>query len=319
MKCVICDCNLSLNDRLRVKEMMFGSQEEFEYYQCRNCETLQIRDVPKDIFKYYNENYYTHKKGYAHINNITKLLWRIRTYLALTGLYPVIKFLRYNTILHWAHISGITLKSKILDVGCGNGDILFEFSKHGFENLLGIDPYLENIKLPGIELIKTDLLSFNTKSKYDLIMFNHSLEHLYDHHKTIKRAIEMLADNGTIMIRIPVINKAFELYKENWAQIDAPRHFIIHSIKSMNLLCEMNEAAVYHYFFDSNAFQFLGSEQFKRGISSYAANSYKSDLNKSIFTLDDINKYEIKAKQYNKDGLGDQAVFFIRRKSESKF
>lgn len=319
MKCVICDGSISLNDKLKVKEMMFGFHEKFEYYICRNCQALQIKDVPKDIFKYYNENYYTHKKGYAHINNITKLLWRIRTFLALTSLYPIIKFFRYNSILHWSHISGINLKSRILDVGCGNGDILFEFSKHGFENLSGIDPYLDNIKLPGIELTKTDLLSFYTKSKYDLIMFNHSLEHIYDHHINLKRALELLNDNGTIMVRIPIINRAFEIYKENWVQIDAPRHFIIHSLKSMKLLCEKNGAEVYHCFFDSNAFQFLGSEQFKRGISSYAANSYKSDLNKSIFTLDDIKKYDRKAKQYNKDGLGDQAVFFIRRKSESKF
>ena len=318
MKCVICGFSISLKDIIKVKEMMFGTKEEFEYYQCGNCEALQIKDVPKDIFKYYNENYYTEKKGYSQINRLRKFFWRIRSNLSLNGFYPIIKLFSPNSILHWAHLSKINKNSRILDVGCGNGDVLFEFNKHGFKDLFGIDPFLGNIKLPGIELIKTDLLSFSTKSKYDLIMFNHSLEHLYDHHNTIKRAIELLNDNGIIMIRIPLVNKAFEIYKENWVQIDAPRHFVIHSLKSMNLLCEKNGAIVYHYFFDSGAFQFLGSEQYKNGIPANAPNSYKNNLSKSIFTNEDIIKYEAMAREFNKEGLGDSAAFFIRKKSESE-
>ena len=58
MNCVICNYDISLGDKLVVKEMMFGTKEEFEYYQCRNCEALQIKSVPNNIFKYY-ENYYT--------------------------------------------------------------------------------------------------------------------------------------------------------------------------------------------------------------------------------------------------------------------
>lgn len=314
MNCVICNNSITLRDKLVVKEMMFGTQEEFEYYQCNRCEALQIKSVPENIFKYY-DNYYTEKKGYAHINSIKKFFWRIRSNLAQTILYPLIEVLKYNSILHWAHISKIKKNSRILDVGCGNGDVLFEFSKHGFRNLFGIDPYLKQIKLPNIELEKSDILSYKAKSKFDFIMFNHSLEHIYEHHNILKKAIELLNDNGTIMIRKPVINKAFELYKENWVQIDAPRHFIIHSLKSMNFLCEKNGAVLYNYFYDSTAFQFLGSEQFKAGIASNATNSYKSDLKNSIFTTEDIKNYERKAMQFNSEGLGDQVAFFIRKKT----
>jgi len=312
MNCVICDHNISENQKLIVKEMMIGTREEFEYYQCGNCGALQIKSIPQNISRYY-ENYYTAKKDYIHINQLKKLIWLIRRNLALTKLYPIIQFLSYNSILHWTHISKINQNSTILDVGCGNGDVLFEFSKHGFENLFGIDPNLKTSSLPDIYLEESDLLSYNTKLKFDLIMFNHSYEHIYEHHKTLKKALELLSNNGTIIIRMPVINKAFEIYKENWVQIDAPRHFIIHSIKSMNILCENNEVEVYNYFFDSTAFQFLGSEQFKAGISSYAPNSYKVDLNQSQFSSADIKAFEIKARKLNKEGLGDQATFFIRR------
>jgi len=313
MNCVICYQDISACQKLIVKEMMFGTQEEFEYYQCGNCGALQIKSVPQNISKYY-ENYYTAKKDYVQITALKKFLWIIRRKLALTKLYPIIKFLSYNSILHWANISGINKNSNILDVGCGNGDVLFEFSKHGFKNLYGIDPYLKSSSLTTINLERSDLLSYNSKLKFDLIMFNHSFEHIYEHHKTLKKALELLNGNGVIMIRTPVVNKTFELYRENWVQIDAPRHFIIHSLKSMNLLCAKNEAEVFNYFFDSTSFQFLGSEQFKRGISSYAANSYKTDLSKSIFSNEDIKKFEKMAKKFNKECLGDQCVFFIRKK-----
>lgn len=315
MNCIICNYEILLSDKLIVKEMMFGTQEKFEYYQCRNCEALQIKSVPKNISKYY-ENYYTQIKGYSQINSVKKFFWRIRSDLALTILYPIIAFIRYNSILHWVHISNINKNSRILDVGCGNGDVLFEFSKHGFKNLFGIDPLLRNLDLPNISFEKQDMLSYNPKLKFDLIMFNQSFEHIYDQYSTLINALNLLNAHGTIMIRVPIINKTFEIYRENWVQIDAPRHFIIHSFKSLNLLCEKGGAEIYKHFFDSDSIQFLGSEQFKKGISSYAANSYKTNLSDSIFSKDDIKKFKAKAKLFNKEGLGDQAVFFIRRKNE---
>jgi len=317
MNCVVCNNDISLNDKIIVKEMMYGTKEEFEYYLCNYCNALQIKTIPNNISKYY-ENYYTQKKGYTTISNLRRILWNIRSNLALSGFYPIIEFLSFNSILHWAKIAEINKNSRILDVGCGNGDVLFEFKKHGFKNLYGIDPNLADINLKDIKLHKNDIISYHTDEGFDLIMFNHSFEHIYEQHKTLDRALNLLNDTGSIMIRIPIINKAFETYKEDWVQIDAPRHFVIHSIKSIKLLCEKNRLEIYNYFFDSTAFQFLGSEQFKKGISSYANRSYKTSINGSIFSEKDIKNYEKKAKYYNQNGLGDQAAFFIRKKYDEK-
>lgn len=314
VSCLICKNSLDDAIKFIVKEMMMGTKEEFEYLQCSNCQVLQIKSLPTDMLQYY-EDYYTEKKDFIKISQTKKLLWGMRRYLVLQlNLYPLIKYFSYNTILHWAYISRLNIDSKILDVGCGNGDVLYEFSKHGFRNLYGIDPYLKVKQSSNLQLEKSDLLSYNPSMKYDLIMFNHSFEHIHTHHENLKRALMLLDTDGTIMIRTPIINKAFEIYKKNWVQIDAPRHFIIHSLKSMRLLCEMNDAEIFNYFYDSTAFQFLGSEQFKKGISSYASNSYKINLAESIFTEIDISNYEAKAKEFNRLGLGDQAAFFIRKK-----
>lgn len=312
MNCVICNYYNPPENAFKVKEMMLGTGDEFEYFQCENCKALQIKNIPNDISKYY-ENYYTANKKFVKINNFRKTLWLLRTQFALTKFYPLLETFRYNAILHWVHISKLKKMSMILDVGCGNGDILYEFSKHGFRNLFGIDPNLVDSSTEVLHLEKTDLFSFQNKSKFDLIMFNHSFEHIIEQHATLKKAISLLNVDGTIMIRIPVVNKAFEMYREHWVQIDAPRHFVVHSLTSINLLCKMNNADIYHRFFDSTAFQFLGSEQFKRGISSYAALSYKINVNQSLFDREDLINYDKMAKDFNKRGLGDQAAFFIRK------
>ena len=59
---------------------------------------------------------------------------------------------------------------------------------------------------------------------------------------------------------------AFEKYQENWVQIDAPRHMIIHSIKSINFLIKEYKLKLLDIKYDSDEFQFWGSIQYKNNI-----------------------------------------------------
>lgn len=313
MVCSVCNNVFTEKNTIKVKEMMLGTKEEFLYNYCDNCCSLSLRNVPKNIKKYYRD-YYTEQKKFIGISEFRMKLWALRRILSTTALYTLIKFFFYNDVLNWVHYSKVNIKSMILDVGCGNGFLLNEFSKHGFKNLYGIDPFLSNGNYNHLRLYKTDLLNFNCNKKFDLIMFHHSFEHIEKQGDTLEKAKSLLNDRGVIIIRTPVINEAFRIYKENWVQIDAPRHIIIHSEKSMNLLCEKYGLEIYFSYFDSTAFQFLGSEQFKIGISSYSENSYKINSSKSIFSEEDFKAFEKLAKKYNKKRIGDQAVFFIKRK-----
>ena len=56
-KCRI--CNGPLGPALTVREMMYGTRDEFDYHQCHDCACLQISKIPEDIGKYYPENYYS--------------------------------------------------------------------------------------------------------------------------------------------------------------------------------------------------------------------------------------------------------------------
>ncbi len=51
-----------------------------------------------------------------------------------------------------------------------------------------------------------------------------------DPHEVFQQIFHLLKDGGVCEIAIPVVpNLAFELFRENWYQLDAPRHTFLHS------------------------------------------------------------------------------------------
>ena len=62
---------------------------------------------------------------------------------------------------------------------------------------------------------------------------------------------------------------------------------------------------------DSTAFQFWGSEQYKRDIPLYSARSWLVDPERSIFSKEQIEAYEGRARELNASGRGDQIVAWL--------
>lgn len=313
MKCKICKSENT--ETIILKEMMFGTGEEFTYFQCKSCGCLQLENYPDNIGDYYAQDYYTNKKPFRSISTSKRLLLKIRMFLVLSNLSFIVPSNYFNNIMRWAKTTGLDFKSKILDVGCGNGDLLYSFNKNGFKNLYGIDPFLEKSKsVQNIKLFKKEI--FVVDNRFDLIIFNHSFEHIWEQKRTIDKAKELLNQNGIIIIRIPILNEAFRIYQENWIQLDPPRHFFLHSRKSILLLLENFDFELISEEYDSTILQFLGSEQAKKGIPLYGSGSYKSDMAKSIFTKDDLKVFSKKTNRLNQQGKGDQATFIFKKRAK---
>ena len=58
MACRICG-NSASNTEYKAKEMMFGLRDEFKYFQCGECECLQVVSIPEDMSRFYPEEYYS--------------------------------------------------------------------------------------------------------------------------------------------------------------------------------------------------------------------------------------------------------------------
>lgn len=150
--------------------------------------------------------------------------------------------------------------------------------------------------------------------QFDLIMFHHSFEHIPDQDATLDKVQGLLSPDGWCVIRIFVVDcEAWEIYGTNWVQLDAPRHFFLHSKRSIQMLAKRHGLAVRSIVYDSGAFQFWGSEQYVRDIPLRDPKSYAANPRLSIFSKREIAVFARRARELNKLHKGDQAVFYLQR------
>jgi SAM-dependent methyltransferase len=320
--CEICESN-GFIEELRPVERMLGLGEEFLYRRCSDCGCLQLANPPEDLSKYYPCNYYAFEKD-------------ARFFL---DRFPFRRKLLYYPItaarLGWPSLSGKILQkigsgpfisnsmrmlvrplkkdSAILDVGCANGKELSAYWNCGFTNLLGIDPYIaEDIHHEcGVRILKKELREVS--EKFDLIMFHHVLEHLAGQLEALKLAKERLNIGGQILVRIPLSDSKTALeYGEKWVQLDAPRHFFLHTRKSMEIAAEKSGLRIAKVQYDSEEFQFIGSELYLRtnmSLQEFYAD-YEANYKKH-FQPNDEQKFRERAALLNIEQNGDQAGFCL--------
>ncbi len=324
LQCRICE-NDEHNTIYKVREMMLGIRDVHDYFECADCGCLQIVEIPKNIQDYYpSENYYSYDKIKATGGLKGKLI-RSRDRFAATGkgfLGNMMQQYQPHDKLPALRHTNVTLDSKILDVGCGAGHLLYSMKEAGFKNLLGIDPFnVEDIQYEnGLTIVKNSIHELpssnesNTEDGWDLIMFNHSYEHTYDQFEVLEKTHDLLKPGGICMLRIPTVTSwAWRHYAENWVQLDAPRHFFLHSLKSIHILAEKTGFDFDDVIYDSFAFQSWGSEQYKNDIALTDENSYAINPEKSMFSKQDIKKFEKHSKILNQSKAGDQAAFYLKK------
>lgn len=317
--CRIC-ANSSGNKIHTSREMMYGTFDSFDYIECTNCRCVQIDKYQRDIAKHYPDNYYSfadtnHKSGFIKATK-KKLRAQIhfsRSSTIKTLLTKVFKSPKLNIGILNANLN---FNSKVLDVGCGSGELLFDLHSHGFTNLTGVDPHIQDtINKHGISIKKTNVYSI--KGKYDFIMLNHSFEHMEEQLKVLTHLQSLITENGEILIRIPIASSyAWKHYGVNWVQLDPPRHYYIHTVKSMNILASKSKLVVEKIIYDSESFQFIGSEFYKRDIPMPPdLKTYTSTLD-GIFTKEQVKAFKIRATELNKEKQGDQACFYLKKVTE---
>ncbi|HFC92887.1 MAG TPA: class I SAM-dependent methyltransferase, partial [Leucothrix mucor] len=217
--------------------------------------------------------------------------------------------------IHTLQKAGITTDSRILDVGCGAGHLLHSLREAGFSNLLGVDPFnADDIHYDNGLSIEKKSIHDVEQGDWDLIMFHHSFEHVFDQQEVLAKATSLLKPNGVCLVRVPTASSwAWEHYGVNWVQLDAPRHLFLHSVDSMKLLAEKVGLQMKDVVYDSFAFQFWGSEQYIKNVALNDKSSYAVNPEQSAFSKQDIAGFEKRSIELNKENQGDQAAFYLRK------
>ncbi len=314
--CRICGSTQS-HPTYNPKEVLLGTQETFEYFKCRQCGCLQISTIPEDLSRYYPEHYPSFKNYQRLVNNrIRNFLDRKRVqhsfndknFFGWLGRYLA----RPLNYLEWMKTASCQPQDKILDVGCGNGQLLLRMKLGGIEHCTGIDPFVSaEINYPnGLKIHKQSISEFSStvEEKFKLIMFNHSLEHMTDLDETISAATKILRPDGTILIRIPVIDSlAWEMYQENWFNLDAPRHIYLMNKKSLRILLQRFGLKLFETRYESHPTQFVWSEMCQRGYTMGGGAKPATVLGSRK-----IAEFKALADKVKDDGSSDCAAFFAK-------
>lgn len=290
------------------KERMLQLSGEFSYSECQSCYSLQLDAIPKDLSVYYPSERYYSQVSLVKSSNLKNLLKAIRLTIFLG---TPLNFL-IPTYGYWLKKIKPKRKDRIADVGCGNGQLLYELYASGYQNLEGFDPFLPETKRLNSSLILWNKSFDNADGHFDLIMMHHAFEHMADPKAMLKLCSEKLNPGGRLLIRTPVTDS--EVWKEKrefWVQLDAPRHLIIPSVKGLTKLASEIGLELEEVVFDSSAFQFWGTALYERGEPLDPA------LIKTHFSSKELKRMTKKAFQYNEESKGDQACFYLRKSPKS--
>lgn len=102
-------------------------------------------------------------------------------------------------------ISQFKKKGRVLEVGCSTGLLLSQLKERGWE-VFGVEPSKKSAEVAqkrGIEAIVDSFENIKINQKFDLVIFNHVLEHLSDPEGVLNQSKNLLDDKGLLLISLP--------------------------------------------------------------------------------------------------------------------
>lgn len=186
--------------------------------------------------------------------------------------------------------------ARILDIGCGTGGFLTAFRDKDWQ-VLGTEISKEAAsysgKTYGFPVKIGDLLEIDfSKEKFDVIVINGVLEHVFSPRETLEKVSQLLSDDGLLAIVVPNIESlGFKIFKGDWWPLQPPRHLYHFSPKTITILLQktgfkvlsMSHFNFHHNFYSLfESFRFKLSPRFKKassgGLAKTTAMSYFNPL-----------------------------------------
>ena len=211
LKCPLCKSGHFLN----YKEItdFSVSKESFIVCKCITCGLLftNPRPTENEIGPYYDfPDYYSHEDK---AKNLTQWIYnQVRNY----NLGQKIKL-----------IEEYTEPGKLLDYGCGTGQLLFEASVNLWK-VNGVEPNQKAREKANHKLgdkVFSSIDDLKSDQTYDVITLFHVLEHVHELRKTVKSILKHLKSDGYLFIAVPN-PESYDAnhYGNSWAGWDVPRH-----------------------------------------------------------------------------------------------
>jgi 2-polyprenyl-3-methyl-5-hydroxy-6-metoxy-1,4-benzoquinol methylase len=231
-----------------VQKYFDGNRPKSEYFEgvrCYNC-------GGKEVSTSFVVNRFKHVRckrcGMIYVNprlreEITHKLYHESPYNEMykIKLIPAIDYRKHilGTRKYQQISQGFKKPGKVLDIGCGLGEVLSVFKENGW-NCTGIEFNEFAARYARdqfhLKIINKSIYDFSTEEQYDLVMLWGVLEHFYNPKKILKKIHEILSDNGTLVIEVPSADSVLVRFYERTQYgvdriIEGDRHIMLFSLR----------------------------------------------------------------------------------------
>jgi SAM-dependent methyltransferase len=211
--CPLCKSSMDDGPVLDARERWFGIDGTFEIRECPRCRIgVTHPQLDGDALRRFYPSQYSqwHRSRRSLFNHGMALVTALRAELPPYGAFR-------------RRAAG-----RLLDVGCGRGDLAARFLAHGWSAVgLDVSPEaVESARAAGVDAVEGTLTTASwPDASFDLIVMNHSLEHMPNPMEALRRARALLRPGGTLIVAVPNWacwqRRVFGTY---WLHLDVPRH-----------------------------------------------------------------------------------------------
>jgi SAM-dependent methyltransferase len=206
---------------LRGRDRLITGDGPFEIMECTSCQ-FGLTDPQlseEELARYYPPAYYDFwgYSGQPGANPLQRLLGRFRSWSATRS------YRRQPYALE-----GVP-PGRVLDVGCGSGDLLEHFAKRGWE-MYGIDPSASAVAAAAKRGASVHHGTLRDQpwqpGSFGLITFQHTLEHVDEPVDALRLARALLGPGGLLVIDVPnwACWQRRLLFRDRWHPLELPRH-----------------------------------------------------------------------------------------------
>lgn len=263
-RCIVCQ-SIKSKDLYISQDRILGTSGKFQIKQCVHCGLLFIDPQPsaQSLKKYYaSDKYFAYSESGKAGFFTTIREYLIRNYCKTNILGKLLAFFVQNSFA----MPSYKKNGRVLDIGCGVGDILLLLEKLGFKaHGLEIDKNAVSIaRKKGLDVRFGTFEAAETydDNYFDTIRLYHVIEHLNDPTECLRIARRKLKIGGELIMTTPNARCLARLiFGRYWSSLDSPRHLFIFSPSSLSLLARKEGFQVTSIEYNTSL-GFLGSLHF---------------------------------------------------------